>query len=156
MYLKNIWYISSYLKFFSDNCPVGRFMIMHTFSFLYKIWHVQCLNRSSKCFKECHIYCHVLFLKEKKISFWGMLRMPNVCKVKFYIFRNTTTSFIVKIRSVQLIVLYVKYISRKLYILWEKELIEARRAENSSFSRRMYSLRPVSYLEHYFLCVNIG
>ena len=52
--------------------------------------------------------------------------------------------------------LSVKDISRKLYILWEKELIEARRAENSSFSHRMYSLRLLSYLKHYFLCVNIG
>ena len=51
---------------------------------------------------------------------------------------------------------YVKDISRKLYILWEKVLIEARRAENSSFSHRMYSLRLLSYLKHYFLCVNIG
>ena len=51
---------------------------------------------------------------------------------------------------------YVKNISRKLYILWEKELIESRRAENSSFSKRMYTLKLLSYLKHYFLCVDIG
>ena len=51
---------------------------------------------------------------------------------------------------------YVKDISRKLYSLWEKELVEARKAENRSFSHRMYSLRLLSYLKHYFLCVNIG
>ena len=34
---------------------------------------------------------------------------------------------------------YVKDISWKQYILWEKELIEARRAENNSFSHRMFS-----------------
>ena len=50
-------------------------------------------------------------------------------------------------------IIYVKDISLKLYILWEKEQSEARRAENSSISHRMYSLRLLSYLKHYFRCV---
>ena len=50
---------------------------------------------------------------------------------------------------------YAKDIIRKLYTLREKELIEARRAENSSFSHSMYSLRLLSYLKQECLCVLI-
>ena len=51
--------------------------------------------------------------------------------------------------------LYVKDISLKLYILWEKVMIVVRMAEISSFSHRMYSLSLLSYLKLYLLCVNI-
>lgn len=59
-------------------------------------------------------------------------------------------------QQLRISILEVKDISRKLSILGEKELIEARRAESSSLSHRMDSLRLISDLKDYHLCFKNG
>lgn len=52
--------------------------------------------------------------------------------------------------------IYVKDFGLKLSILWEKELIEAHRAEISSFFNRMDSLMLISGLKRCLLCFKKG